>query len=316
MVGKNPKLGISLAFVCLLILGFMPIISDSRPGNFDALGFAASLSLWQLLFSLPMVFREVASSQKGIFNAELSPGSRRRTLTIILLTGMIFGLSTYVYVLAVDKAGPVNTAIAIQAYPLFAILWETLFLNRRKTPLELAFTALLLIALYYLATEGTWRISGLSLWFLVAFAIPFLWSVAHVIIKQVLDRTPITPAQVTFFRVLVSSIFLVGILVAVSGPSAFLSDIVNVGFQQFAMLMGLVYYVELIIWFYAVRYIDVSVASSITVPAPALTMVLAIFFLGEGVQTYQVVTLAVIVSSVYGLLFAGARKRRSLEVEE
>ena len=308
---KCPRVGISLAFICLVILAVMPILSNSRPAGFDALSFAFFLSVWQLFFSLPLVFREVASSNKGIFEGHLDPRLRRRTIAVILLTGMIFGLSTYVYVLAVERAGAVSAAIAIQAYPLFAILWETLFLNKRKTPPELLFTLLLLMALYYLATNGTWRIAGLSYWFLLALAIPFLWSVAHVIIKEVLGRTSITPAQVTFFRVLVSSLFLAVVFMVTAGPQTLLADMGNTSFQRSAMVMGLVYYVELIFWFYAVRTIDVSVASSITVPAPALTMVLAVVFLGDGVETYQVITLGVVVLSIYGLLFAGARKLQS-----
>ena len=309
MASQNPKAGVSLAFVCLFILGVMPIISNSRPAGFDALSFAFFLSVWQLLFSLPLVLREVASPNKGIFDAGLPSRLRRRTVAIILLTGTIFGLSTYVYVVAMEKAGAVSAAIAIQAYPLFAILWETLFLNRRKTPTELAFTVLLLAALYYLATGGTGRIEGFSFWFVFALAIPFLWSVAHVVIKEVLDKTPITPAQVTFFRVLVSSIFLGVVLLAAAGPDAVMRDLGNLDFQKFALLMGFVYYLELINWFYAVRYIDVSVASSIAVPAPALTMVLAVPLLGEAVETHQVVALGIVIVSLYGLLYAGARKR-------
>jgi len=307
----NPAAGIALAFVCLAILGVMPIISNARPSAFDALSFAFFLSVWQLVFSLPLVLREAVSADKGIFGADLAPDLKRRTITIIVLTGAIFGLSTYVYVLAIEKAGAVSSAIAIQAYPLFAILWETLFLKRGKTAPELLFTVMLLVALYYLATGGTWRIEGMSHWFAVALAIPFLWSVAHVIIKEQLGHTPITPAQVTFFRVLVSSIFLGLVLTAVSGPGRIVEDAANMGYQIFALIMGLVYYVELIFWFYAVRDIDISVASSITVPAPALTMVLAIVFLGEAVEGYQVITLAVVAASVYGLLFAGAKKRRA-----
>lgn len=306
----RPRVGISLGFVCLAILGVMPIISNSRPATFDALSFAFFLSVWQLLFSLPLVVRELRSADKGIFGADLAPDLKRRTITIIVLTGAIFGLSTYVYVLAIEKAGAVSSAIAIQAYPLFAILWETLFLKRRKTAPELLFTLMLLVALYYLATGGTWRIEGMSHWFAVALAIPFLWSVAHVIIKEQLGRTPITPAQVTFFRVLVSSIFLGAVLMIVSGPSRMAEDLTNFHYQTFALIMGLVYYIELIFWFYAVRDIDISVASSITVPAPALTMILAIAFLGDAVEGYQMITLAVVAASVYGLLFAGARKRR------
>lgn len=313
MTKSQPEIGVVFAIVCLTILGAMPVISNSRPVAFEALSFAFFLSVWQLLFSLPLLFREIRSANKGIFEADLAPRLKRRTITIILLTGAIFGLSTYVYVLTIEKAGAVSAAIAIQAYPLFAILWETIFIKRRKTALELFFTLLLLAALYYLATSGTWRIEGFSPWFGVALAIPFLWSVAHVIIKEVLDRTPITPAQVTFFRVLVSAVFLGIVLALVTGRRVMVDDLINLDFQKFALIMGLVYYLELIFWFYAVRDIDVSVASSITVPAPALTMVLAIVFLGDAVAVDQVVSLGVVALSIYGLLFAGARKRRAVQ---
>ena len=311
MCRDRPEVGIGFAFVCLMILGTMPVIANNRPADFGALSFAFYLSVWQLLFSLPLVLRERASADRGIFGAGLPRDLRRRTIAIILATGAIFGLSTYVYVLAVEKAGAVSAAIAIQAYPLFAILWETLFLKRRKTAPELAFTAVLLVALCYLATGGTWRVDGFSYWFVLALGVPFLWSVAHVIVKEVLDRTPITPAQVTFFRVLVSVAFLGIVLAVVAGPAAMLDDLREVSFQKFAVLMGFVYYLELIFWFYAVRYIDVSLASSITVPWPALTMALAIVFLGDAVAAHQVVTLAIVVASIYGLLFAAARARRA-----
>jgi drug/metabolite transporter (DMT)-like permease len=305
---KTMSLGAMLAFVCLFILGVMPIISNSRPHDFDALGFAFFLSAWQLLFSLPLLLGELASNDRGIFEAKLPTGLKRRTIAIILATGVIFGLSTYVYVLAMEKAGAISAAIAIQAYPLFAILWETVFLNRRKSPVELFFTFLLLATLYFLATNGTWRISGFSPWFALALAIPFLWSVAHVIIKQVLDNTPITPGQVTFFRVLVSTVFLLGVATLTSGPGNLLRSAGIFEFQRIAILMGLVYYLELICWFYAVRHIDVSLASSITVPAPALTMVLAVVFLRESLETYQLIAIGMVIISIYGLLLAGKKR--------
>jgi len=308
MIESRPSTGIAFAFVCLGILGVMPIIANSRPGDFGALSFAFYLSVWQLVFSLPLVLRELGSADRGIFAAHLAPDLKRRTIAIILATGMIFGLSTFLYVLSVEKAGAVSAAIAMQAYPLFAILLETVFLRRRKSALELAFTAMLLISLYYLGTGGTWRIEGLSSWFLVALSVPFLWSVAHIIVKQELNRTPITPAQVTFFRVLISSVFLGIVLLAVAGPTGMITALTALEFQTFALLMGLAYYLELIFWFYAVRAIDVSLASSITVPWPALTMVLAVIFLGDTIEMYQVVAFCVVAASIYGLTFATTRK--------
>lgn len=308
MKKNNSGIGISLTFVCLIILGVMPIISNARPTAFDALSFAFFLSIWQLVFSLPLVIRELAFENKGIFSAALSPNLKRRTILIILLTGAIFGASTFLYVLAMEKAGAVSAAIAIQAYPLFAILWETLFLKKRKTWLELLLTLVILVALYFLGTQGSWRIEGFSYWFLVALGIPFLWSIAHVIIKEILDKTPITPAQVTFFRVLVSSMFLGIILAATRGFGGFSEGLANIDFQKFALMMGLVYYIELIVWFHAVRYINVSLASTITVPWPALTMLLSVFLLGESIENHQLIAFAIVAAGIYGLLFADARK--------
>lgn len=309
MMPRTTGTGISLAFVCLIILGTMPVISNGRPPGFAALSFAFWLSVWQLLVSLPLVLRELASAQKGIFSADLAPDLRRRTIIIILSTGMIFGLSTYIYVVAMEKAGAASAAIAIQAYPLFAILLESVLLKRHKSPLELLFTASLIVSLYYLATGGTWLIDGISGWFLLALCIPLLWSIAHVTIKEVLDHTPITPAQVTFFRVLVSSVFLGLVLTATSGASMAVADLARIDFQVFAALMGIVYYGELIVWFHAVRHIDVSLASSITVPWPALTMILSALVLGDRIEAYQGIAFIVVAASIYGLLYAGRKKQ-------
>lgn len=306
-VGK----GIALSLVCLTLLGVMPIISNLRPSGVDALSFAFALSVWQVVFAAPVFGVELRRGTKGIFGLDLTRQGRRRMIYVALFTGALFGLSTYLYVLGVEKAGAANAAIAIQAYPLFAILWESLFLKRRKTPVELGLTAVLIGSLYYLGTGGTFQMSGLSPWFVVSLGVPLLWSVAHVIIKEELSNTPITPAQVTFFRVAISTLFLLVIL-AVAIPSGIALGVSAV-FQTVSAVMGLVYFLELIVWFYAVRHIDVSLASSITTPWPALTMVLAVPLLGDRVELYQIIALCVVVACIYGLTIAGLRKARSVD---
>lgn len=301
-VGK----GILLSLVSLALLGVMPIVSNLRPSNIDALSFAFALSVWQVIFAAPLFGLEFGSGTKGVFGLDLTGRERRRMIFVALLTGMLFGLSTYLYVLAVEKAGAANAAIAIQAYPLFAILWESLFLKRRKTALELLLTAALLATLYYLGTGGSFRMSGLSLWFLASLGVPLLWSIAHVIIKEELSTTALTPVQVTFFRVAISALFLFAVLAAVapSGVGPGLDAI----FQTMSAVMGLVYFLELIVWFYAVRHIDVSLASSITTPWPALTMILAVPLLGDRVETYQIFALLIVVLCIYGLTLAGLKR--------
>jgi len=302
--------GMWLAAVCLCLLGIMPIVANSRPSGFDALGFAFLLSIWQVVFSLPLCLWELKSGSKGMFSLQLDGRQKRRALPVAVATGAMFGLATYLYILGVERAGAVSAAIAIQAYPLFAILWETLFLKRRKTMVELVLTASLIAALCYLGTGGTWMIADLSPWFLLALGVPLLWSIAHVIIREELVRTPITPAQVTFFRVAISAVLLGGVL-ALIDPATLWQTMQRPDYQVFGMAMGLIYYLELVIWFHAVRHIDVSLASSITTPWPAVTMVLAIVFLGDRVETYQIIAFAAVVISLYGLLVAGLRKEKT-----
>lgn len=299
--------GLALSLASLVLLGVMPVIANSRPAGIDALSFALALSVWQVGFAAPVFAAELGAGQKGIFAAALPRRVAARMIATAVLTGMMFGLSTYLYILGVEMAGAANAAVAIQAYPLFAILWESLFLRRRKTRVELALTLLLVGTLYCLGTGGTGRLSGLSVWFLVSLGVPLLWSVAHVIIKEELGRSPVTPIQVTFFRVGLSTLFLAALLFGTAGrPVA--AELAQAMMQPVSALMGFAYYLELIVWFYAVRHIDVSLASSITTPWPALTMALAVPVLGDSIAPYQIGALAVVVLCIYGLTWTGLRK--------
>ncbi|MHA2248163.1 MAG: DMT family transporter [Candidatus Hodarchaeales archaeon] len=301
----NKQKGVILSFVSLLFLGILPIISNSRPQALNALNFSFYLSIWQLMCALPLLFVE---SNQGILDKDLSEKLRNQTLSIMLITGIIFSLSTLLYVLSFEKAGTISAAIAIQAYPLFSILLESIFLKRKKNSGELIFTFLLIGGIYYLGTKGTWAIEGFSPWFGLALIVPLLWSIAHVAIKNTLDKSPITPNQVTFFRVLISSIILFTIAVSVNGVTSVIDGLRHVEFQIYAFLMGFIYYLELINWFYAVKHVDVSVASSITTPTPVITMILAIIFLHESIAMYQLIAMGVVFLSLYGLLYFGKRK--------
>jgi drug/metabolite transporter (DMT)-like permease len=309
MPSPQPLRGVAFALACLATLSVMPIISSSRPEGFSALGFAFWLSLWQTIFAAPLFLAELRGPRRGIFGPGVSAASRRRSFGVTLAMGATFGLATLLYVLAIERAGTVNASVAIQSMLLFSILWESLFLRRHKTALELALTAALVGALYYLGTAGSWRLAGLSPWFLVALAVPFLWSIAHVIVKEELGRTPITPAQVTFLRVALSTLFLAAAL-AFFAPAGF-AEAMSPRAMAWAAAMGLVYFLELITWFHAIRHIDVSFASSITDPWPALTMLLAWGLLGEAIAPYQAGAVAVVILATWGLLLAGLAKHRA-----
>ncbi len=301
----NRRIGIKLSFISLILLGILPIISNSRPSTLNALNFAFYLSFWELICSLPLFFYELPQSSVGIFQKSIDSKIQNKTLLIMGITGIIFSIATFFYVLSFEKAGTVNAAIAIQTYPLFSILMEFVLFKKKKRLNELIFTLVLMVGIYYLGTEGTWLISGFSPWLALALIVPILWSIAHVIIKHTLDTSPITPNQVTFIRVLLSSLILFGISSLVNGINVVFDGLINLEFQIFGFLMGIVYYLELVNWFYAVKHVDVSVASSITTPNPVITMIFALFILKEPIEIYQLVAMIIIFTSLYGLLWLG-----------
>lgn len=306
---NRPGIGIGLSLLCLCLLGIMPIISNGRPAGTGALVFAFWLSVWQLLFALPPLVREWRSGERGLLAEALPPSRKVRLIAVTVFTGALFGLATWLYVLGFEKAGAVNAAIALQAYPLFATVLEAVFLGRRKSLAELGCMLLVLAALYYLATGGSWRPDGLSRWFLLALAVPALWSVAHIIIREAMVNSPITTHQVTVSRLCVSLAVLLPLMLAIEGGGELIRSAFDSAFQLFAIGMGLAYYLELIFWFNAVRHINVSVASSITVPAPAVTMVFAAAVLGETITSAQLLALAVIAFGLFGLIAIGIRRR-------
>lgn len=306
-MARSPRAGIAFAFLCLGILGAMPILSNARPAGSSGLVFAILLTGWQLISALPLSVIELAGRGRSAAAGRAFGRVGGRALAIALLTGAMFGLSTYMYVVAAEKAGAVSMVIALQAYPLFAILLEALLLGKRKSAAEMGFTALMIAALFYLTTGGTFRISGISWWSAFALGIPLLWSVAHILLRQVLLTTPVTPNQVTVSRLIISGAVLLLLYAAFGEAGALSAALVDPAFQRAAFVMGLAYYLELILWFYAMRHIDVSLGSSITVPAPAVTMLITVAVLGEEVLAYQIVAMAVVALSMYGLLLAGRR---------
>lgn len=302
---RSQTAGIGFAFLCLAILGAMPLLSNSRPANSTGLNFAIWLTAWQLVASVPLFLAELGGRKSnGPVRMSRAPFSKIRMSMIALATGAMFGLSTYMYVVAADKAGPVSLAVALQAYPVLAMIWEALFLGKRRSRLEIGLTAIMIAALVYLATGGTFQISEISWWSVFALGIPLLWSIAHILLKQLLDVTPITPNQVTISRLVISGICLLLLQAALGQSLTLFSVLDDFGFQKAAAVMGVAYYLELVFWFHAIRHIDVSVASSVTVPAPAVTMLIAVG-MGEHIQTYQIAAMIVIALSLYGQLIAG-----------
>lgn len=291
--------GVAYAVGCLAILAAMPLLVGARPEGSSALAFAALASAWQLVFAAPTAFAEARVSRRRAEGRSVARDVRRRAIVVVAATGVIFTASTLAYVVAVDRAGPVAAAAATQAYPLFAALIERFGLGVRRGAARWIVLAGLAAALFGAATGGAFAVSALSLWFLFALSVPLMWSVAHVILRLRLADGAVTPIETTFVRVLVSTS-----LLAVAGlafaPSLSVGA-VDVRVQMAALAFGGVYFLELVLWFAAIRRIDVSLASAVTAPAPVVTA-MAAAALAAASPTVGEIAAIVVATALIGVL--------------
>lgn len=251
---------------------------------------------------MPLFVKEILGKEKGIFSSSLNSETRKKGIIVTLGTGLIFAASTFLYVICFEKAGTVNTAIALQAYPIISLMIEVIYLKRKPELKDIAFTLLLVLGLYYLSTRGTFLIENISIWLAITLTVPLLWSIAHITIREQLTDVPITANQITSIRVFVAVITLGFVISIVDSPQSIVSAFMNPLFQAFALMMGVAYYLELVAWFSAIRHIDVSLASAVTTPSPILTTIFAVILLQEELQGFQVIALVVILISLYGIL--------------
>ncbi|MCL5497682.1 DMT family transporter [Escherichia coli] len=296
--------GVFFASISLVLLGIMPVLSFSRPSGYNALLFAFWLSFWQLVCAFLQLIQESRKDKR--FFTVLSDSFRSVNL---LFTGGLFALSTWLYVLAFDKVGPVNAAIALQMYPIFSAVTEWGLYRKKKTPHEIFWMSIIVLALFHLTTNGTWMPTGDMAGFMVALAVPALWSIAHVILRETLIRTSITPSQITVTRLIITCIFLFPATLITLPEQQLLRSLFSADFQIFALTMGGCYYLELIFWFNAVRYIDVSLASTITAPSPVITMILSSLFLSEQVSSVQFYVMLLVFTSLF-MLLRGSRVKK------
>lgn len=308
--------GVSLALVCLAILGVMPVLAGLNPAGVDGLTFTIAVTGWQLAAAMPLLLvervRRKAAPATAPASVPAAPRQGARAMAIALLTGCMFGLSTYMYVVAAQKIGAVNFVVLLQAYPLIALMLEALLMRSRKSAGEWAFTALIVAAIIYLMTQGTFRLSEMSWWSAYALVVPFLWALAHILLRPVLIAAQVSPNTVTVARLVISGAFLLA-LHAAFGTKGALSALTQWSVLKAAMPLGIAYYLDLLAWFYAVRHIDVSLGSAFTVPAPAITMLITVYFLGGAIEPWQVAAMVVAVIGLYGLLVsARARQARAI----
>jgi len=257
------------------LLGVEPVVIKANqisPLAFASLSaISASIILWPVLLTKGLA-REIREKPKEL---------RKAFLTGLFATAIAYSLFSYGTALSTA----INSAIITRFEVFYSILLSWFLLKERITRGTLLSAVILVLGVFLVVTQGKrFELREGDLLLLVT---PLFWQLGHAVAKRT-DYHPITIATLrnTFggFLLLVPAIA------------------TGLAFTKLALVEGLIIALTQSLWYLSIALINLSKATAILTPAPALTVILSILLLGEKVTPYHIVGLILIIA---GTLIVG-----------
>lgn len=251
--------GTLLALIGMFIYGLEPVVIKSNPSNpmsfaaFSAL--VAALILWGLLFWTGE-WREVLIGRNDLKRASLMG---------------LFGttLAYLAYSFGARMSTAINAALITRSEVLFSFFLSWVFLGERITKRLLSYSTVILLGLTMVILHG--RSFELYLGDFLLLLVPLFWQLGHVIAKK-LSYGPITIAAL---RNTFGFLLLLPLAVAT-----------GLELSPLVIAEGLIIALGQLIWYKAIKLINLSKATAIITPAPAVAIAMGVM-MGEEFTIYH-----------------------------
>ncbi len=238
-----------LAVGGLFVYGVEPLVIGSNSN--DPVSFAVLSALFASILLAPFAAFEWRKDNVPLTPAKLGKAS---------LVGL-FGtaLAYLAYAVGTKLSTPVNAAVLTRSEVLWSFFLSWVFLRERITARLAAYSALILIGILSVTVPG----KGLSphAGDLLLVLVPLFWQISHVIAKGL----PYSPVVISTIRNASGFLFLF--------PVALLR---GVEFIPLAIAEGFIIAVGQLIWYASIKRINLSKATAIITPAPAVAMAAAL----------------------------------------
>lgn len=314
--------GLIFALVVLIGNGIHPIINNLRPEEFSSTIFVLQMSMWEFLCAfIVLLFQKRKSKKKKLISAvNKNSGqicySKKYLVFRMLIIGLIFAIATYGYVEGLKLAGSISGSIALKISPIYAIIIGSLFLSEKINIKQILITFFMLFGIYYLGTNGTFQMDQFSIGFTILLIVPFLWTIAHALTKPLLENNILVPNQVIFIRTGIISLSFLIINLIVIGWNELLLSFINPSFLLFSFLMGFTYFFMHFSWYSSISSIDLSYASALVTPSPAITTLFAFLLKMEDFQYYQLIGMIWAFIGLYALILINKKSPEKKEKEK
>ncbi|WP_175059749.1 DMT family transporter [Thermococcus sp. 2319x1] len=263
--------GTLLALLGMFLYGIEPVVIKANPTNplsfaaFSAL--IASLILWPIVL-LTSGWKEVKENPQYIPRAFL-----------VGVFGTALAYIAYSYGARLSTA--INASLITRAEVLFSFVLAYVFLREKITKHQVFWSFSILAGLFLVITQGKAIIPKKG--DLLLLLVPLFWQSGHVIAKKL----PYNPSLIAAFRNTFGGILL--FLLALSS---------GLEFSRLAVAEGIILSFGQVIWYLAIKRINLSKATAIITPAPAVAIGAAIL-LGEEFTVYHLTGFLLITAGTF-----------------
>lgn len=213
-------------------------------------------------------------------------------LILIGLIGGSFAFWLFFSGLKLTTAG--RAAFLHKTLPIYAAILALIFLKEKITKKQLIAMIVMLAGL--LLIELTKISPGLRLGDALVLSATVLWAVENVLAKKVMLNKE-SNWVVTFSRMFFGALILFAIIF-LTGKTNLLLSLTS---QQilYILISGTFLFLYVFTWYFGLKYINLSKASTILLVAPVISLVLGAVWLGEQVFALQLIGSALILIGAY-----------------
>jgi drug/metabolite transporter (DMT)-like permease len=288
---NKEKIGTTLAFFTAIISGFAIFANKIFIVNLDPTVFTALRSI-----IIGSIFFVLAIAKSNFKIGVMKKFSWKYLIIIGLIGG---GLAFLLFFTGLKLTTSGRAAFLHKTLPLYITLLAFVFLREKITRKQQAALLLMLVGtciLYFSKIPPSQLWANPSLGDLLVISAVIFWAIENVIAKKVM-RMKESNFVVSFGRMFFGSLFLFSAAIMLGKANLFLmitpEQFYNILFST-AILFGYVLF-----YYWSLKYINVSKASTILLISPVITLILGITFLSEPTTSMQLLGSAIILIGAY-----------------
>jgi drug/metabolite transporter (DMT)-like permease len=203
------------------------------------------------------------------------------------------------------SSSAISNSFLLQMEVFYSLILSRIFLEEKVVGKHVVLALLSFVGVGLVLTDGAMKMIALAdLLFLLA---PLFFQLGHVVAKQMLNE--VDPKVIVMYRFLIGGITMLIISVLFGGNPVGISGIS--GWVVLASCIGFGYSISSSLFYYSIKHINLSKATSILIAYPLVSTVLAIIALGETLSVLKVVGIALVFASTVSL--ARARTHASAQ---